>query len=275
MSQFLILEFRNAGLFRKDPRKRSKDKMFDMGVRSDRYLAQEYVEPITVNQMSNVLHVLMGERPKPSLRYTPYDRVERIYNIALESYIKIDSPKNSLGQFYSETVQLKKAVGNSWNPQVQVSWLRLQRYLGDEFYTKFINVIVSVFKVVIEDVTTLEIRELCLNTIDKRLDKIFELAIEQKLTPLSDYFRSKIMVSTINATRKTPVTVVTCIDKIIRLNGQLIVPVSDEDIQIIRNNKGCATILDGGIVYIKGLKSANLLNVDGFTQFKNISLKMQ
>ena len=275
MSQFLILEFRNAGLFRKDPRKRSKDKMFDMGVRSDRYLAQEYVEPITVNQMSNVLHVLMGERPKPSLRYTPYDRVERIYNIALESYIKIDSAKNSFGEYYAETVQLKKAVGNSWNPQVQVSWLRLQRYLGDEFYTQFIKVIVSVFKVVIEDVTTLEIRELCLNTIDKRLDKIFELAIEQKLTPLSDYFRSKIMVSTINATRKTPVTVVTCIDKIIRLNGQLIVPVSDEDIQIIRNNKGCATILDGGIVYIKGLKSANLLNVDGFTQFKNISLKMQ
>lgn len=275
MSQFLMLQFTNAGLFRKNPRKRSKDKMFDYGLRTDRYLAEEFVEPITVNHMSNVLHVLMGERPKPTLRYTPYDRVERIYNIALESYIKIESPKNALGEFYDETVQLKKAVGNSWNPQVQVSWHRLHRFLGDEFYTKFTNVIETVFNVVIEDVTTLQIRELCLNTIDDRLDDIFNLAIEQKFTPLSDYFRSKVMLSTINASKKTPVTVITCIDKIIRLRGKIIVPVSDDDIYRIRNNKGCATILDGGIITIHGLKSANLINVDGYTQFKDISLKKQ
>ena len=272
MSQFLMLDFRNAGLFRKDPRKRSKDKIFNYGLRSDRYLAEEFVEPITVNHMSNVLHVLMGERPKPTLRYTPYDRVERIYNIALESYIRIDSPKNSFGEYYAETVQLKKAVGNSWNPQILVSWLRLQKYLGDEFYTTFINVITSVFNVKIEDVTTLQIRELCLKTVDSRLDEIFDLAIENEITPLSDYFRLPKLIPSMNATKKSPVTVITCIDKIIRLKGQLIVPVSDEDIQIIRNNKGSATILDEGVITIRGLKSANLLNVDGFTQFKNISL---
>jgi hypothetical protein len=61
------------------------------------------------------------------------------------------------------------------------------------------------------------------------------------------------------------------IDTKINLSGSIIVPVNDEDIEKIRNSKGCATLLDGGAVFIKGLK--NNVSVEGYTKVGDISME--
>ena len=44
-----------------------------------------------------------------------------------------------------------------------------------------------------------------------------------------------------------------------------------EDIQKIKSSKGCATLLDGGAVFIKGLK--NNVSVEGYTRVSDISME--
>jgi len=66
MNKYLMLDFKNASLIR--CHKGTKDKIIDpVGdqYKTDRSVDMEFVEPITVQQISNMLHVLFGERPKP------------------------------------------------------------------------------------------------------------------------------------------------------------------------------------------------------------------
>lgn len=67
-------------------------------------------------------------------------------------------------------------------------------------------------------------------------------------------------------------TIVRGVDKIAKLEGQILVPVSDEDLEKLRNNKGTATILDGGLVYIKDVVDSNFINPErmGFTKLIDI-----
>ena len=92
MNNFLILKFRNAGLFRKHFN--TKDKIWDIDGSRDRKDEPEFVEPITVHQVSNMLHVLFGERPKSTVRKSAYDRLEYYFDKASDSYIKITTMKN-------------------------------------------------------------------------------------------------------------------------------------------------------------------------------------
>ncbi len=48
--------------------KKTNDFIFDLNGKRQRRDTLFYKEPVTVHQVSNVLHVLFGERPKPSIR---------------------------------------------------------------------------------------------------------------------------------------------------------------------------------------------------------------
>jgi hypothetical protein len=273
MSKYLILGFKNAGLFRKH--KGTKDIMFDIDGRRKRVDEEEFVEPITVYQISNVLHVLFGERPKPINRVTVYDSVPYLFDKAMSSYLRIDSYKNNRGEYYVEMMQMKKSVGNSYKKDSLLNWNRIHRLLGDELYEIFVKTIVDVFNVVIEDITFNEVKEKILKTSDKRLDDLFELLIKNQKKALYRfvYATKDTELADINKNHRTQLTVLTAPDKIIRLDGQILVPVTDDDIDKIRQNKGCATILDGGLVFIKKIQSGNTLSTFGFTEVKNISLE--
>jgi hypothetical protein len=89
VNKFLFLEFKNAGFFKKH--KRTKDKIFDLSSTRNRKDEEEFEEPITYFQVSNILHVLFGERPVPSIRESLYSRNEYLVQKSLNSYIKINS----------------------------------------------------------------------------------------------------------------------------------------------------------------------------------------
>ena len=61
------------------------------------------------------------------------------------------------------------------------------------------------------------------------------------------------------------------VENVILLRGEILVPVSEEDIERLKENKGCATILDGGLVWIEGIVNSDHLSIDGFEKVSEIS----
>ena len=136
MSKYLELHFRDAGLFRKH--EDCRDIMFNMAGREKRKSVTEFIEPITVHQISNMLHVLFGERPKPINRETEYNKIDYIFEKALASYLLIETYKTPNGEYYKETIQTKKSVHNAWNTVSYMNWQRVKRLLGNDFYSLLI-----------------------------------------------------------------------------------------------------------------------------------------
>lgn len=273
-NKFLILEFKNAGLFRKH--KKTKDKMFDMFGKKDRLESQEFIEPITVHQISNMLHVLFGERPKPINRETVYDKIPYIFEKACNSYLKIDSFKDDKNQYQKHTIQTKKSVGNSWLTSSYMNWNRVYKLLGDELYTLFKQTISDVYQINITNTSFNKVKEIILNQPDTRIDNLFKFLNTKSKKPIYDFVYGKGNEPTnINKNSRTQLTIISGLDKIIRLDGTILVPVSDDDLDKIKNSKGCVTILDNGLVYIKGVKSNNIINTDDFTKVNEISLEKQ
>jgi len=277
MENYLILKFENAGLFRNGKgMKKTKDKVFCVSQKNalDRNKFSEFVEPIVVNHISNMIHVLFGERPKSTNRYSPYDIIQYYYDKALDSYLKIDTYVSDKGFYTSEIVSLNKAVYNSWNPVSYMNWNRVHRLLEDELYNTFIKELSEILGFNVITKTFYDVKNILLKTKDVRLDAIFKTLAENGKSPLymSIYGISN-QESSINANVRTALTVTSSPFKVTRLCGEIIIPVSDEDIVKLKKNKGCATLLDGGLVTIKGIKHANMISVKGFKKMSDISLE--
>jgi hypothetical protein len=272
MDKFLILDFKGAGLFRKH--RNTKDKMFNMSQRSERKEALEFIEPITSQQITNLLHILFGKRPKPMNRYSIQELDEYLVEKAKQSFLKITSYKNEKEKYHAETIKINKAVHNAWNPVSYMYWKRVEDLLGKELYNEFIGVLYEVFKLTPTDTSFCKMKEIIKKTQDERLKDIFIKLNSKGKKPLFDsIFGDGTEPSNINKNHRTKLTVTSGVDKIIRLDGSILVPVSDDDLDIIRKNKGCATILDGGLVTIKSVKNANFVNTEGYTLVGEISLE--
>jgi hypothetical protein len=84
-------------------------------------------------------------------------------------------------------------------------------------------------------------------------------------------YGGKGQICSINQNSRTRLTIVKGIDKKTIFHGSIIVPVNNDDIEKIRKSKGCPTLLDGGAVFIKGLK--NNVSVHGYTRVGDISME--
>ncbi len=291
MSKYLILNFRDAKLFRKFNKdkvnRRCKDFSFDVvtGKYKSRDFLPAFVEPITVHQVSNMLHVLFNERPVPSFRQCLYPRVDRYFEMAQNSYLKIDTPKlNRDGEdYYYETNHVKKGVHDSWNPAPRVNWEIVRRFMDDEEKLKiFINKLNEVLDVNSESLSFLNIREMVGNlSIDKRLSLYDTILDLKNVTAMIDYFGSYkgdgVFIKPVDCAitrryNKMTQLVNMGLETSINLSGQIIVPVTEEDITRLKTiSKGCATILDGGMVWIDSVKDGSNISVEDFIQVKNIS----
>ena len=69
---------------------------------------------------------------------------------------------------------------------------------------------------------------------------------------------------------KTAITVINGIDKVIKLKGEIFVPINDEHLSKLREGKGVATLLDGGTVVIKKVIPTHHFEYD---QDKHILIK--
>lgn len=268
-----MLEFNGASLIR--CHKGTKDRIFDplaLDKNVKRTIENEFVEPITAQQISNMLHVLFGERPKPMNRKTLYDRMDYLYDKAKECYIRYDNFVDSDGKFQSETFQTNKAVWNSWQTTSYMNWNRVHQLLEDDLYEMFLDMIKDVFGYTPETITFAKMAEMLKVSTDSRVTETFEILKKNKKTPLYSWIFGKPSEKTaINANARTQLTVIKGVDTKINLSGSIIVPVNDEDIEKVGKNKGCATLLDGGAVFIKGVK--NNVNVHGYIKVGGISME--
>jgi hypothetical protein len=271
--KYLFLEFENAGFFR--DMSRSKDFVFDLNGQKKRIDTLQYVEPITVNQISNALHVLMGERPAPSLRTTNMKRIDYIFEIADNGYLKIDSvkevnEKKNFSRFPEQTLTMRKCVYNSFStaPAV-INWERVRRLLENELNDKFHALLNQLFNVDVkstyptcEDAISL-LRKKYRNNDD--LIKFIDILKSEGKQPMIDFINGSQKVSdsalqknadavgvspTFNSNVRTLITTNFGVDKITRLRGKIVVALSNEDLEKIRNNKGVAKLLDGGLLWI-------------------------
>ena len=317
MEKYLVLEFRNAGFFKKH--KDTKDFIFDIRGKRKRNDSLFYREPITAHQISNVIHVLFGERPKPSLREVYFGNLDYYFQKALQSYLHISSYKRIINdrksntereEYVSEFLQTKKVVNDSWSKTDFMYWERVLRYLGVDLFNEFKKLLSGLFEV--DDITDkysfIQLREQVLsrgmitipskpskkdgNEKKERFDSnvFYDNLIEKKTgTPLDVFFTKLVKANNtaivtyftggdndkigMNASRNIKVTVPSGTESVTKLSGQIVVPVTDADILKLDNHKGCATILDGGLVFIRGIFNENEIDVGKHVKVAEISLE--
>jgi hypothetical protein len=272
MSNYLVLHFKNAKLFRNG--KDCKDFIFDINGQRKRVGEPQFVEPITVHQISNLLHVLFGERPVPSNRKTLYPKTEYYFEKAKESYLKVEGYKRfnkskNIDEYITETLSTKKAVWNSWNPSVQINWEIVREYIRPEYIQWFLDEVKSILGV---DPYSLTFNEVRVELLKYNSQKLLNELKEKRLTALSQYIMDpKLSGDMIKKLKHTGLNINNGVEKVVILRGEIIIPVSYEDIEKLRGTKGCATILDGGMVWIKGLINGDHLSIEGFNKVGEIS----
>jgi hypothetical protein len=288
-TRYLVLRFRNAKLFRNRKDGSCKDYVFDMNIdrgyrkRMDKMkgrFEQQFIEPITVHQISNLLHVLFNERPVPSHRDCLYSKIDYLFEKAKNSYLrytncdggeltKLFNNKKNEEYLPTETIKVSKAVWDSFNPSPQINWDIIKQYLGsqeniDWFFKELKNLLNK-------NPIDYNVDIIRLSLLTKNLTNLFDGLEQRKRKGLVDFINNNTGNSITSNNDRISLTVNSGIENVIILNGEILIPVDDNDIIKLRLSKGCATILDGGYVWIDSLKDSNEIGIDGFTMVGEIS----
>jgi D-hexose-6-phosphate mutarotase len=218
-----------------------------------------------------------------------FGNVDYYFQKALQSYLHISSykrinKKDNSEEFVSELLQTKKVVNDAWSKNEFVYWERISKHLGEELFKEFTELLSELFHVkdITEKYSFMELRDEVMsrgmatkeedrNTQKTKLDLFFDKLVLNKKSPLVVNFLHKNRRTEINKAPRIKVTVPISTEKVTKLSGEIIVPVTDDDIIKLNNHKGCATILDGGLVFIKGIFNDNELNVSNHTKVSEIS----
>jgi hypothetical protein len=279
--KYLKLNFRNAGFF--TVHRDTKDFIFDLNgqrKRKDVLYGKQQKVSISVGQINGMLHVLMGERPKPTYRDSFIESIDAISNIASQSYIKIDTPsfvnKSKNTKYYqNESVTLRKAVWNSWNPAPDlIYWKRLENLLTNDednsMYTQMIELFCKLLGYNVIKKPALDvIDEIRLKFSDNTEFIEFKNSLKGK-APLIKLLEG-VYDGSMTSNSRTMLTTNSGIDKITRLSGSIIVPLEDEYVEKIRNSKGTAKLLDGGVVLIEDLIEAYEFGLDELNDYIQIN----
>jgi len=273
----MILDFKGGGIFRNHPK--SRDKSYDLLAKKNlpRSSMKQFIEPITVYQVSNVVHVLFGERPTPTLRVVCYDRVEYLFEKAKNSFLRIDTPKTKNGNLIGEVIITNKSSWNSWSTEINANWKVIENYLEEDYFKKLKTVLSDVFGESVLSETFLSLIPKIKNSEDERLIEFMaDISINGKKA-FKDLIESTNpnVKSNINRSKRSLLTTPNGLDTIYRLSGKIMVPVTDEDLIKLSNNSGFATFLDGGYLTIESIKDSDSVDDYGFTKVSDISIEME
>jgi len=317
MKNYLVVEFKNAKLFRvnKYGNKNEKDLVIENGKFRSRTVVQAadkennipkkvitkyFEEPITKKQINNLLQVLVGDRPKPSLREVHYKNREDLMSVAEDSYLKLDISnvnidKSGNRHVRTEVTSLRKAHWNSTSKYNNINYETIRRYCKDILGTYDVFYSLMELSKVVLNVDTIEnikkqytcielllkLQKIFVNgvtgDIENEYKNFFTLAKERGLTQFYNYIakvsdtKAKELITNSNKKKDTRLNVPKSIGYTEIYNGILYIPFSEEDIERVRNSKGCATILDGGFVKIKGIYKDRDLNFDDFKRVGDIN----
>jgi len=232
-------------------------------------------EPITVHQVSNMLHTIVGERPVSSFRENFYKRNEFIFNIAKSGYLKINSPKikkNIKGEevecFIEEFVKVNKSTWNSWSKPNSIQWFKIKKYFNEDF-DEFINLLCNIkgYNVLEEPFENL----LGIAEDNSDFNELISWLKTNKKTPIINFLKSKSFDrSEITRTNNLGETISSGIDRCVFLSGEILIPYNEEFVSKII--KSSTNILDGGLCKIVAiLHEHELENIDEFIAIKDIS----
>lgn len=278
--KYLKLEFRNAGFFETD--KYTKDFVYDLNGRRKRTPSGQKVS-ISVNQVSNMLHVLLGERPSATYRDTLIDPIQSIRDIADKSMIKITTPRyfnDKKGVYYygKEMIKTNKSVWNSWRIKPGTAyWKRIERLLTDDgdnsLYIELINILEkNLNKKVTNDKAINIINEFNNMFPNHREFNDFKHKLVKLLKkPIADFLETGTYNTEMSSNARTRLMNNNGIDKITRINGFILIPLENDSIEKLKNSKGCATLLDGGVVFIDDLIESEYMSDSILNEYININ----
>lgn len=263
MDKFLHLKFKNAKLI--DFNKKSK---------RDKWGGRIFQEPITKHQISNVIRCLWGERPIPTLRTVVYANLhyDNYYMVKAEnSYLEISSvkafnKKSEMG-YISETIQTNKDKHDSWNPNVYVNWELIKNYC-DIYFNEIIKDLSTILGY---DPTTTPFTYLCEKIKDKDLSELYEKLVKYKLTALKNILCGGGSYGALATKPKPALHNVRGVGTFFNFEGDIFIPINDNDIKRISEGSGSSRILDGGLIWICRVVDDFL--DDGFVKVKDISTK--
>jgi len=281
---FLRLKFRNAKLFRRHAK--SKDKSFQLidypklDYKSlNRNALKEYVEPITKYQISNMLHVLLGERPVPKNRPVPYSTLNYIDELASNSFIKLcDIKRYNKTQkkwvTYNEGINDKRALYDSWPKKpYEYTWRTIYLRCNNKELNpnRFEEVQAEFSKVIGYDVSKKKFRKVVkdIRKIDRsRLERLFKFLKKEKMTSIWKHIIDDAPITTYDG--RVSITINKGMTNFQNYYGEILIPLDEQLIHKFKQSSGSATLLDGGYVYIDGILEDNEINLEYFDEFKKI-----
>lgn len=279
-TKYIVIKFDNARLFKNHRKTKdftselSFNRKGNASLQRKKRSNKNFIEPITVHQISNMLHTLVGERPVPSFREVFYKRNEDIFNLANSSLLKIDSPNRKTKEtedFISEKTHINKSANNSWAKPRKTHWYNIMRFMGDGFY-EFIEIINSEigYNVLEKDFHSLKLYD----PAKSKLPKTIEFLKKNKKTPIIHFLTSEKGGDVWKITMSNSIGLVVSrgIDDVYVLSGEILVPYEREFAnKLIKNS---TNILDGGIAKIVDIKRGYQINMEGFRRVKDISVEL-
>lgn len=260
MNKYLELSFENAGLIitvnKTNGGKQTKDKLpYSLNHDNSRNVGDRFVEPITIFQVSNVIHTLFGERPVPTFRCSKIPIIEYLYNKALESYLKIDNVLDQNGNFIKETFMTNKSVHNAYSPTFTIDWFKIKKMLfninyNNNAYVDFLSLIKDLYNETPQTISFNDLVDMIKNDVNN-YNKVIKFFSDRKLKTFKYIFENQ--GNSINKIPSIQRTINYGIDYKSIFEGKIYVPINEDDIEKIKNGPGISTILDGGIVQIEGI----------------------
>lgn len=314
---YLKLKFENAKLFRpmsKGGFKANPPKTHHLsGPLLDRE-SYGFVEPITVNQISNIIHVLMGERPVPSFKWSVAKHNDYYYEKAKNSFIKFDNlltviDKKNEVKVIKSFISTAKAMGNSNVKQTYYTWTDIEYFLSTQLNNpenlKNFDEMLSQYKLDRRELTFIETLNYIFDSGD--ISHLFEClsnitnhngVVRKGLynDVLGYYQKNDLIPKTsgrVTINNYTFESIRLCGGTELRasedyyigarysngvasyenLCGEIMIPVTNEDLEKINQNIGYATLLDGGFVYILGVGYMSPMSVESWSKVGEISLE--
>lgn len=268
----LIVKFKNARIF-SYPRY-SSDKMISGRTKIKRRFAPRINIPdgtLDFRHVSNLLHVLAGERPVPTLRKSCMQKDQQICDLARESLVKVDEISRD------ETKTVRKAVKDSWNTVTLWYHLngknvrikggliyhdRLRRYLGNDLYERLLYVLKDVSGCSDPrcDFSAHEaIEYLNAHNHDQRVVSLISQCRIRQRSAIANLLEPNGNIASIDIHQGTgcklnTLVVNSGVEKVRTIFGTIYVPIESEAmIERFRRGGGVATLLEGGFAYIEGV----------------------
>jgi len=288
MKDFMILRFQDAVLFRN---KDTKDKRYlgpkDKGEPKKDF--PQFKEYLTYHQVSNVLHVLFNERPVPFFGACIYEKQDWLVEKAKESFIKlhVSTWATKKGDI-REITEMYRTRKPAWNANAKIenlTWDFIEQYLSHH-YDEFIEMLKAATKhpnprsVDVQGVPEL-FRQSVYHAEKERLLEHFS---DRKVGKIGVYHwlrrkfeeetKEPIEMAKDSIAKGLKLVLGSGIDKVVRLNGSILVPIDEEDKKILQDSSGVATILDGGLVWIERIVPGNRLSIEGYEKVGDISTQL-